>query len=584
MPRYLSIDQPAVRFSLTWIDMILFNLFFYFLLHALVLYPLGFTSIFQIFLWCAFLVCWMYFHQRLRLWGGRFRLWQPLVQIGLFLLFAVVVTAISNVETPEKGNDWSWLRPEMIKFPWWLRMFIPLCPLYTGCFIALVSSLIWLAILAPKHWALRILPMGATLVLIWKISSAFAPFGGVSLDPNFEGPREDLLLANLIMFAGPSVVFSILMWIRWYTMAFRAVPLMFHMSLIILNYIGILPVHSIYDVLPIATERGLETKNVPGVSVLYSPPGTDVDASFLFLRKLVLTNDKIFVNYGPTCGMYGIDRRNHGARKVSVPGLMRDICESPDKERIWGLNWMRGDFLVFDKDTLAITCSQDLFKVGMTTPYNMLVDGDRMFMSNVTYPIVAEFVWQDKDNPCTLRMVRSLDFFRTGFTKFTDAAFGMHLDRNRNRLYVIVALIEGRYLGAMVEIDLETFQMTRSIKLTTGNPIFPIHGRDHVLIPSYYTSEIHEVSLITMEEVRTLRSEPNVVSMEHDERRGLFYGLCRAPGLLVVIDDQSGKTIKKVPVGAKPEPIWLDRASDQLFVGSGLGILQIDLKVFLGES
>ena len=138
-------------------------------------------------------------------------------------------------------------------------------------------------------------------------------------------------------------------------------------------------------------------------------------------------------------------------------------------------------------------------------------------------------------------------------------------------------------MGSMVEIDLTTFQITRSIELTTGNPIFPINGRDHVLIPSYYTSDLHEVSLITMEEVRTLVAEPNVVSLEHDERRGLFYALCHAPGLLLVIEDESGKTIKNVPVGAKPEPIWLDRESDQLFLGSGLGILQIDLKTFLGE-
>ena len=159
----------------------------------------------------------------------------------------------------------------------------------------------------------------------------------------------------------------------------------------------------------------------------------------------------------------------------------------------------------------------------------------------------------------------------------------MYLDRKNDRLYVIVGYMEDRNISAMVEIDLDTFRIARDIRLTAGNPIFPIEGRNNVLVPSYFTAEIHEVSLIDMTEVRTIKAGPNVVSLEHDRHRGLFYALCRAPGLLQIIEDERGEVIKEVAVGAKPEPLWFDRQVDQLFIGSGQGILQLDLKIFLGE-
>ncbi len=582
--RFSSRRRPVVSIALIWVDSIVFNLVFFLFLKALILYPVRFSTIWHILVWGTVFVCWVVAFDRVRVWGRRARPVVLAAQLVLFFTVAGIVTGLSTIEASTKGFDWSWLRPEMIKTPWWLRMFIPMSPLFTIAFVAVVCVLMWRAVVTPRSWFLRLVPAGAVLVLVWLVVMAIKPVADPPLDPLHGQPRVNQLAFYLRIFVGPAVVFCVLVWLRWFTLAFRTVPFVLHMSLIALNYIGVLPVHSLRDSILGGSYQETLPAQVPGVTILY--PGQDgpVDQSFRFLRRIAVTDDYLYANYGPTCGIYEIGRTGGEARKLEMSGLMRDLRVAPDNRTIWGLNWQYGDFVVFSPAPISISCYTDLFSLGFTTPYNMLLDGDRLFITNVTYPKVGEFVWEDPNDPCSLKLTRSIDFYKMGFTKFTDAAFGMHLDKRTNRLYVIVALVDGKYLGAMVEIDLDTFEILRNIKLTTGNHMFPIKGRDHVLVPSYYTADLHEVSLTTMEEVRTIVAKPNIVAIEHDAGRGLFYAVCRASGLLLVIDDRTGATLKSVYVGVKPEPLWYDTAADQLYVGSGSGILRIDLKRFLVAS
>jgi len=133
----------------------------------------------------------------------------------------------------------------------------------------------------------------------------------------------------------------------------------------------------------------------------------------------------------------------------------------------------------------------------------------------------------------------------------------------------------------LVEIDLESFKIMSDLRLPAGTSIFPVEGTKSVLLPSYYYDEIYEVSLTDMEFIRTIEAEASIFSIEYDQKRGLIYATSRTSGHLQVIDYDSGKTLKKVAVGAKPEPLYFDRAMDRLYTGSKLGIIQIDLGEFL---
>ena len=566
------------------LDISLVNLLFYLFLRACVLFPLKFTGLLEIIGWGAAFIITLYFSSLWLTWNRKPALWRFAGQAFCFLLFAALLTWLSSIEPSAKGEDYSWLRPEMIKVPLWLGMFIPMSPIFTAVCVAVLGVLMGLAIIKPGHRLLRLIPTGVALILCYLVLKVFLPTLGPLGDPATSPPRTNALVLYLLFFAGPSILFSLLFWIRWFGSAFRLAPLVFHMTMIFMNYIGLLPAHSVWDVVPLATENYPYVKSLPGVSLIYPPPGTDADSSFLFLRKMILTPRTIYVNYGPTCGLLAIDRKSGSGRQLLIPGLMRDLQLAPDGKKLWGLNWLNGDFLVIDPDTLTVSCVCDLFNINLTTPYNFIADGDRMFMTNVTHPIVAQLSWHDPADACSLKKDRTLDLHQIGFTKFTDGAFGMFLDRPRRRLYVSVGLVTDANLSSMAEIDVDTFQVTRDVKLTGGNPIFPLENRHHVLVPSYYNADLHEVSLDDMRIVRTIKAGPNVVSFVQDSGRGLFYVLCRAPGTLQVIEDATGRIVMEVPVGPKPEPIWLDRESDQLYLASGIGVLKIDLKIFLAEN
>lgn len=576
-------DRPIPLFFLIWVDAIVVNLVFFQLTKSLVFYGIGYASVFGILgASLAFLAVTGLFHG-LNPWGREPSTGRWLGEVLPFAVFAVFVTALSNIETSQKGIDGSWLRPEMVKTPLWLKLFVPLSPWYMWLCVALVSVIIWKAIRNPRSWMIRLLALGAVFFLILKIIVVLAPSAGSPLTPTDSWFRTKLYPFYIAYFAGPSILFAILLWRHRFSLAFRTVPLAFHMSLIAFNYLGALPVQSIYDVIPIKAEAGFETKIIPGVTMIYPPPGANADGSFVFLRKMLLTPTKIFVNYGPTCGLYSIDRSSRFTRRIDLDGLMRDLQPARNGQSMMGLNWMTGDFIAIDMENLEVQCRKDLFPDKLTTPWLFARHEDRLFISNVTPPIVAEYGWPDPEKPCGMYKKHSLDFHEIGFTPFTDGVYGIHVEPEWSRLYAVVGLLEDRFILALVEIDLETFKPLRDIRLRAGTAVFPINGRKSLLVPSYYTSELHEIDLTSMTLVRTIHTDPNIVSLVHDTRRGLFYAVARASGHLQVISDREGRVLRTIPIGTKPEPLALDENTDQLYVGSSLGIIEIDLPKFLGE-
>jgi len=580
--RRVAPDSTAGRLFLVWTDLLIVNVLFYFFIRSLIFYPLAYTTLWQIFLFGLIICAVLYASHGLVPWQRGPALFRLSGQAFCLFAFSAAVTVLSTVEAVSKGTDWSWLRPEVIKVPLWLGLFIPLSPVFTALFVAGVSLWIVWALQNPKSRYLPILPTLAAVALSGWIIYILAPFQEVPAGETILTPgRQNVVPASIAMFAGPMVLFALLLWARWFPMAFRVVPLMFHMTLMLFHYTGVLPGPSLSAVLSGKASPAAAVEDTRGVSILYPPAGSDRDPAFLFLRKMVVTGERTYVNYGPTCGLYEIRRDTGEARRLLIPGTMRDIALTPDGRSLYGLNWYMGYLLSMDLASFSIQCSMDLFANGLRTPYHMILDGERLFISNVTPPMVAELARTGPWDRCAFRMERSMDLHRTGYLPFSDGVYGMYLDRSSNRLYAIAGFMEDGNVSSLVEIDVETLTIRRSLDLTASDPIFPLQNRHSVLVPSHYTRELHEVSLDRMEIVRTLRAGPNIVSLEHDPGRGLFYALSRAAGCLLVIDDASGETIRRMAVGQKPEPLWFDREADQLLIGSSLGILKIKLEPFL---
>ena len=219
--------------------------------------------------------------------------------------------------------------------------------------------------------------------------------------------------------------------------------------------------------------------------------------------------------------------------------------------------------------------------MGLRTPWDFVVQGDRMFVSNVTPPVIAELAMDRPGQGCPLTLRRMIDFHENGYTGFTDGVFALHLDAARGRLYALVGMLEGTSDMGFLEIDPDSFQVLRELRLPAGMKLEPVEGRGTVLLPNYWGRELYEVSLADMKVVRTLDGVPNVMGMVYDPRRRLIFALSRAGGEMAVLDYASGSTLRTLAVGAKPEAIWLDPGTSRLFVGSSLGILEFDIDAFV---
>jgi hypothetical protein len=542
------------------------------MLRSILLQPLGFVSTAAVVVWSAAFLIAVLGLSLLQPWKGRRTIVVIVFQLVAVSVFCAVIAALAAAP-PERGGDSSWLRIEVVKVPLWLGMFVKTCPGFTTAFILAALLLAWRRLAAPRSWWVRVVPVLVAIGYWLFVNHTFSIF------PN----NADQTYAH--MFCGPFVVFSILFGIGATVPAYRMLPFALHMTLIGLNYMGLIPITRLapeFAAPPSVSADGVLGPNRYGVTRLF-PSDTDVpDASFSFLRKMVLSADRAFISFGPTCGIYSVDRGTGALREFALTGLVRDMNWSPDGRYLWGSNWMTGELIALDPERMESHCVADVFDYGLTTPWNFVFDDGKVYVSNVTQPILAELTLDA--NGCGTTLERSIDFHTTGYTPFTDGAFGFYVDRARNRIYVLVGMLGGKFEMGLVELDLKSFTMIRDLRLAAGTGLIPVRGRDSALLPSYYDDSIFEVSLSQMALVRRIRAAPTITAIEQDEKRGVFYATSRTTGELLVIDDARGEVVRRLSVGAKPEALALDAAADQLLLGSARGVFRIELRQFWAAS
>lgn len=552
------------------LDMIAFNLLYYFFLRSVLLYPPGYSSLGKVIFFGLMFISGIFIFDRFH--DGARRGWRRLwvLQAAFFLLIALGLHLLAGIMPEGSDTDYSWLRPEIIKTPLWVNMFVSLSPVFTLIFWIQILLLMWLAIDSPKSRILLTLPCLGFIALFWVTKSAVA------------GINKDYFILYLTIFSCPMLAFWILLLLRMFRSAFRLAPLSFHATMICLNYFGVLPVHHTADLIPFTDARSEYIEKIPGASFIYPLRNESPDNCFLFPRKIFKISGRLVINCGPMgmSSLISIDQEKGRTAKLNLSSLMRDTIPSHDGEHILGLNWQESTLMVFEKNSFQVKCSISLRPFKLYTPWNFIARGDRLYVTNVTPPRVAEFSFKIGER-CELSAEKILDFREVGYTGFTDGAFGLMLDVERNKLYVLVGLLEGRYLLGLTEIDPDSFTIIRDIRLPSGVSIFPLEGTDRVLLPSYYFNKIYEVSLREMKRVRTIEADANIFSLEYDGRRELIYAVSRSSGIFMIIDYKSGKILRSVVVGAKSEPLWLEKETDLLYIGSKLGIMQIDLEKFL---
>lgn len=569
--RKFSSAKPFAGWLFLFFDLLVFNVLFYCFLKSLLFFPLGYSGPAAVLAWGALFTLELYLASRVRLLGKRLSLGGFFAQATLFLGVAAMVSLLARITPTGVDTDWSWLVPEIIKTPLWFRMFAKNSWLFTGAVSAVVLGLMWTAVRSPRSRYLRVIPLAALLLVAWRIRIAFG-----------ETEKDDPVL-YLMFFAGPVLVFAVLCFFRWYRLAFRAAPIMLHLLLVGLNYVGVLPVNSVYDWVPFHDGGKSYVERLPGATRLYAPTPQEARTSFLFARRIFPVGERLIFSYGPMgmTGIFSLDLKSGAVNRAVLAGLVRDLKPSPDGRTLRGVNWQEANFVLLNAENLRPECTCDLNPFRLKTPWEAEFDGDHAYISNVTFPILTELAVGENQNPCALTLRRTIDFHAQGYTRFTDGAFDIYVDAAHRRLYLLVGMLGGEYQMGLVEVDLDEFRVLRELRLPAGTAILPVPEKGTLLLPSYYYDRLFEVSPTEMKVRRVIDADPSVFSLAFDPQRNRIYTASRTTGKLAVIDYASGRTLKHVPVGAKPEALYLDHAADCLYLGSQAGIIRIDLAAFL---
>jgi hypothetical protein len=275
---------------------------------------------------------------------------------------------------------------------------------------------------------------------------------------------------------------------------------------------------------------------------------------------------------------------------MPLPGLMRDMKYIPEKKQIWGLNWKYGDFVIIDPKSLQVICTVDLFKMGITKPFSLEYSNNKLYISAWTPSVLGEYSLEmnnnddnDDQRSCTLKLNRSIDFQKIGYTELPESSLFIEVNDQQGTIYNIVGMLEKKYQFGLVELDQNDFKIKRDLRLTPAYMKY-VKQKDSFIIADYYLSKMVIVSRKNFEIIREIEVDPKSFSLVFDPGRDLIYTISNITGNFQVTDYNTGKVLKKFFVGAKPSGMDLDPANDTLYLGSMLGIVEIDLKKLVPSS
>jgi len=519
--------------------------------------------------------------------GRRRRLVLELICPVLLFLFLV---GLQTVQNPEKGVEFSFITTELIKLPFWIWLLIISCTGFSVVFLvgAILLTICWHRI-PNNRWVMRL----PRLLAWW-----FAGMVMYKLAFSWTGSGLGGFVAN----AGQAAVYvfifgsapGALVWFArrgHHLLAGRLLPSSYVLMTLFLSYAGMIPLYGPGELA--LTEDSVYIEENPAVSIIAEPPDGAVGRSFTFLRQIQRTPGRLFASYGPSCGIISVDMLTYEVSHMHIPGLFRDMQLIPgEPDRLWALNWRQADLLLVDPIEFEIACSVDLFEQDIQKPYFMAWDGEEtLYLTNGTPPRLFELKarveaadggpWKGGEAQCSFEVVKMLDLHEVGYTPYQDAIHYSYFHAPTRKIYLSAGVLEATYLMGLVEVDVDTFEITGDLRLPAGG-IFFNEATDTFLLPSFYYDRMYEATREDLTVLRQFPADPRSFKVAFDSKRKLIYASSRISGTVRVIDYDSGETLHNLPVGAKSEPMYYDEGSDALFTGGASGIVRIDLHKLLG--
>ncbi|MFN7953965.1 MAG: hypothetical protein U0610_19720 [bacterium] len=503
---------------------------------------------------------WMFGHRAQR-WPRR--VLSSVLTVGAATMAWWVIPGLAFEMEPTKERSFRWLPLDWTRLPKLLEFLVRIDPVFVGLVAAIVLALVALVVWprTRRKTPFAILAVSVGYFVALSISLAHVPNLGpvplmaawLVLLPLVDAPRG--FARSLAGFA----------------------PLL----LITLFFLGVYPGH-----------RGApETlAKLDFVRRLY--PSSDERSAYerLFPRQLVHdpVGQALFLSYGPTSGWAsGVMRlplaAGAAAELLTIEGGMRSTELDPTTGMLVGVDAPRAEVNFFASAPFRRASSADLFGKGpVGDAISFWVDAahERFYILAYERAVITE--WQR----ATWTLGRSLDLHQAGVTRLHGGGLKLLHDARRDRLVALLGPVDARDHYALADIDRERLAVVRSLILPMGSTDMLLDANlGIVLVPEGYGDVIHEIDAATWEVRRTLEGpRAGCRNLAFDPARRIVYGLGWGTGVLEATDYGSGKVIARLGVGKKPGSLALSPDGARIWVGSALGILEIDADRWLSGS
>ncbi len=302
----------------------------------------------------------------------------------------------------------------------------------------------------------------------------------------------------------------------------------------------------------------------------------------LFPRNLAVDEKSrtIFAAYGATAraiqaGQPTLLAVDMGSGKTQwLPGTnsanqLRDLTLDPAQRLLAFSQWGSRLVSVYDADRRVRTHAipYRLFPHDDYVPASVLIDGDRVIVTQIWYPRIDVYSLRDDHRQA------AVDLYDKGAVGLGVQIGTAVMSRARRRLWVTL----GHLGDNILELDLDSLSIRRGIRLDAKFPSSLSYddSRGRLYATSFHGSEIEVVDVASMKRVDVLEGVAGSRATLPDPARDVLYVSDYSRGEVLFVSLSAHRVMRVVQVGPKPGGLAL--AGGALYANTALGIARIQL-------
>ena len=482
--------------------------------------------------------------------GGRFVL-GALVEWGVCALVFYAMARLSTVQI--NTQSFAWLPLEWHKLPANHWLLVRLTPWFAMLLAACVVGGIHLFV--RRRRAVLLVLLAALVVLTFHQCRIMA--------------KQGTLGVYLVMYVCPLLAVMAAAAMRRPRFGARALVLAAAALILLWHYIGWMPVMRIGDF-----------EGAPGVTRIYPRDGQQPEFPLAFFRDFQVDPDQrfLYTAYGPTSGIIRMDLKTGDVLVLETwDELVRFLTLFPERDELAAIDWMNSDLLTLSMSRMKILKREDMYfkKERLYVPLHPIAHAGRLYVTYTERPGLAEFSLRP------LRLRRSLNLRRAGFTKFRSGAWKAALDPRGGYLFSEVGMVDTSDTFRLVRVNLETFKADAAAVMPEGGlELLALPQKRRIIATSFFSDRLYEFDMDTMKRTRVIRGPLSCRNLVYDARRDRLIGTGFLNGELRIMDYASGRTLHRTRVGNKAASLYLAPGGDMLYLGSARGVFRVDLNKY----